>query len=98
MTQAQETLLRKMYFNADEITRCEMEEAYPDLFQSLYEFDKSFTVDISYGKDGKNPLVICFGLAPSKSFQKKCLMVNSFYKAEIFEFDGHQFIKFIKKN
>ncbi len=99
MTQAQETMLRKIYSDADDALRSEMEEVYPNLFQSLYEFNGPLTIDRNYGKEGQSPFIIAYGLAPNRSLQNKCLMVNSaFYTAEIFEFNGNQFIKLIRKN
>ncbi len=98
MNKSQENLLRKIYSTADEWTRCEMEEAYPELFHSLYEFKEPLTIDRYFGNKGDtHPFVIAYGLAPSRSLQNKCLLVNSAYRAEIFEADGHQFIKLIKK-
>jgi hypothetical protein len=99
MTQAQETMLRKIYSNADDALRSEMEEVYPNLFQKLYEFNGPLTIDRNYGKEGQCPFIIANGLAPNKSLQNRCLMVNSaFYTAEMFEFNGNQFIKLIRKN
>lgn len=99
MTQAQETMLRKIYSNADDATRSEMEEVYPSLFKKLYEFNGPLTIDRNYGKEGQSPFIIAYGLAPNRSLQNRCLMVNSaFYTAEIFEFNGNQFIKLIRKN
>jgi hypothetical protein len=99
MTQAQETMLRKIYNNADDATRSEMEEVYPSLFKKLYEFNGVLIIDRNYGKEGQSPFIIAYGLAPNRSLQNRCLMVNSaFYTAEMFEFNGNQFIKLIRKN
>ncbi len=97
MTQAQETMLRKIYSNADDAIRSEMEEVYPNLFEKLYEFNGPLTIDRTYGNGGQNPFIVASGLAPNRSLQNKCLMVNSDYTAEMFEANGNQFIKLIKK-
>jgi hypothetical protein len=98
MKKSLESLLRKIYSTADEVTRCEMENEYPELFQSLYEFKEPLIIDKYFGNKGDtHPFVIAYGMAPRSSLQNKCLLVNSAYKAEIFEADGQQFIKLIKK-
>ena len=97
MTQSQENLLRKIYSTADEDIRRDLENDYPELFaEPLFKFEPSFTVNLAYRKT-ESPLVVAFGFAPSEDLMYRCLTVHNDFKAELFEFDSRQYIKFVIK-
>lgn len=89
------SLLQRLYDQADEATRTEMQHEYPDLFEQYYDFGDSITITKVYNNA---PFMIAYGSAPSSDLVGKCLIISELYHPEIFyNKDGATFIKFAKK-
>lgn len=90
-------MLRKLYETADEETKGEMRERFPDIdfnAKDVFTFKNSQVLDTNCDRQGWAILVANF-FAP-EGLEMKCLVVNDAYVPEIFEHDGRRFIKFTR--
>ena len=87
-------MLRRLYQTADEETKEEMREKYPDMnFSPVYEFTEG---DCELINRSSMPFLVAMGLAP-KGYVRRCLYVNNNHEAKLFEVNGRQYIEFLEK-
>lgn len=88
-------MLHRLYETADEETKEEMRERFPDMeFRTAYQFTEG---ECELINRSSMPFLVALGLAPEKSYVRRCLRVNNTHEAKVFEVNGLQFIEFVKK-
>lgn len=89
-------MLRRLYETADEETKEEMRERFPAMdFSPVYEFTEGECEFVN--KSSTLPFLVALGLAPEKSYVRRCLYVKCTHEAKVFEVNGCQYIQFLEK-
>lgn len=85
--------LKQLYNNANSEQKAQLEEKYPEIFETAFRFGYEFELTTS---QWNGPLMIAAGLAPD-GMDKKCLMVNPNYELRTINNKMYTFVYFVKK-